>query len=170
MTFLLVFEKRLSNGINLFSFPARVLLAEYGVEATGNLTTFPEIGEPSTIANLIAIRRDREKPVATSGNAISKSPIVPNSLSISPDGRELSFTLKTNIDVQKPDLLMEQSGVSVLNRITAAKVSLRSNDGYIMAVFASALESDWQGVDGKALQDAVSSFEVIDQISAITQG
>ena len=72
--------------------------------------------------------------------------------------------------MQKPDLLMEQSGVSVLNRITAAKVSLRSNDGYITAVFASALESDWQGADGKALQDAVSSFNVIDQISASTQG
>ena len=155
-----------------FSFPARVLLEEYGIEASGSLKTFPEIGEPSTIANLIAIRRDREKPVATSSssNAVSKSPIVPNSLSMSPDGRELSFILKTNIDVQKPDLLMEQSGVSVLNRITAAKVSLRSNDGYIMAVFASALESDWQGVDGKALQDAVLSFNVIDQSTSFGQG
>lgn len=102
--------------------------------------------------------------------SVSKSPIVPNSLSISPDGRELSFTLKTNIEVQKPDLLMEQTGVSVLNRITAAKVSLRSNDGFIMAVFASALESDWQGQDGKALQDAVSSFDVIDQAKTIGQG
>jgi hypothetical protein len=149
----------------LFSFPARVLLEEYGIEATGSLKTFPDIGEPLTIANLIAIRRDREKPVASSsnGNAASKNPVLPNSLSISPDGRELTFTMKTNIDVQKPDLLMEQSGISVLNRITAAKVSLRSNDGYIMAVFASALESDWQGIDGKALQDAVSSFEVVDQ-------
>jgi hypothetical protein len=149
----------------LFSFPARVLLEEYGIEATGSLKTFPDIGEPLTLANLIAIRRDREKPVASSsnGNADSKNPVLPNSLSISPDGRELTFTLKTNIDVQKPDLLMEQSGISVLNRITAAKVSLRSNDGYIMAVFASALESDWQGIDGKALQDAVSSFEVVDQ-------
>lgn len=148
-----------------FSFPARVLLEDYGIEATGSLKTFPDIGEPSTIANLIAIRRDREKPMATSsnGSAFSKSPIVPNSLSVSQDGRELSFLLKTNIDVQKPDLLMEQSGVNVLNRMTAAKVSLRSNDGYIMAVFASALESDWQGVDGIALQDAVSSFDVIDQ-------
>jgi hypothetical protein len=150
------------------SFPTRVLLEEYGIEATGNLNTFPNIGEPAAIANLIAIRRDREKPIAGSNNNdMSKSRIVPDSLILSPDGKELSFTLRTNIDVQKPDLLMEQYGVSVLNRITAAKASLRSNDGYMMAVFASALETDWQGPDGLALQDTVKSFEVIDQTSTI---
>jgi hypothetical protein len=119
------------------------------------------------IANLITIRRDREKPIAGSNNNdMSKSRIVPDSLFLSDDGKELSFTLRTNIDVQKPDLLMEQYGVSALNRITAAKASLRSNDGYMMAVFASALEMDWQGPDGQALQDAVKSFQVINQTNS----
>jgi hypothetical protein len=88
---------------------------------------------------------------------------VPNSLLISADGRELSFQLRTEIDVQKPELLLEQYGVSELYRITAAKASLRSNDGNMMAVFASALETDWQGPDGVALQESVNSFQAIDQ-------
>jgi hypothetical protein len=145
------------------SFPTRVLLEEYGIDATGSLATFPDIGEPSAIANLIAIRRDRERPMASNSVGTSNTQIVPNSLLISADGRELSFSLRTAIDVQKPELLLEQYGVSSLNRITAAKASLRSNDGYMMAVFASALETDWQGPDGLALQDAVNSFQAIDQ-------
>jgi hypothetical protein len=164
--------KKVGRTIHNFScsFPARVLLEEYGIKATGSLKSFPDIGESTKIANLITIRRDREKPAASSSgdtSDLSKSRIVPGSLSLSGDGRELSFTLRTNIDVQKPDLLMEQYGVSALNRITAAKASLRSNDGYIMAVFASALETDWQGPDGKALQDAVNSFEAIDQTNIV---
>jgi hypothetical protein len=147
------------------SFPTRVLLEEYGIDASGSLATFQDIGEPSAIANLIAIRRDREKSVASNSAGISNTQIVPNSLFISADGRELSFSLRTAIDVQKPELLLEQYGVSNLNRITAAKASLRSNDGYMMAVFASALETDWQGPDGLALQDAVNSFQAIDQVN-----
>jgi hypothetical protein len=145
------------------SFPIRVLLEENGIEATGSFATFPDIGEPSAIANLIILRRDREKQATSSGGGISNTRIVPDSLFISEDGRELSFSLRTNIDVQKPELLLEQYGVSALNRITAAKASLRSNDGYMMAVFASALEMDWQGPDGVALQDAVNSFQAIDK-------
>lgn len=138
-------------------FPTRLLLEENGIEATGSLKTIPDIGEPAAVANLIVLRRDRDKP----GNSYNK--IVPNSLLISADGRELSFQLRTEIDVQKPELLLEQYGVSELYRITAAKASLRSNDGNIMAIFASALETDWTGPDGVALQESVNSFQAIDQ-------
>ena len=78
---------------------------------------------------------------------------------ISPDGKELTFRLKTEIEVQKPELLLEQYGVSRLFRITLAKASLNSDDGNIMAVFASALEKDFtNGVDGPALEETVKSF------------
>ncbi len=53
---------------------------------------------------------------------------------------------------------MEQMGVSELNRITLAKATLNSNDGQIMAVFASALEQDFNAEDGPALQESVDSF------------
>lgn len=82
---------------------------------------------------------------------------------VSPDGKELSFRLKTEIEVQKPELLMEEFGVKELYRVTSAKASLRSNDGNLMAVFASALERDFNGPDGVALEDSVKSFTVSDQ-------
>jgi len=139
------------------SFPTRLLLEENGIEATGDLKTIPDIGEPAAVANLIALRRDRDRP------GISNTKIVPNSLLISADGRELSFQLKTEIEVQKPELLLEQYGVSELYRITAAKASLRSNDGNMMAIFASALQQDFAGPDGAALQASVNSFQPIDR-------
>jgi hypothetical protein len=75
----------------------------------------------------------------------------------------LNFQLRTEIEVQKPELLMEQYGVSELFRITSAKASLQSNDGNLMAVFASALEQDYKGPDGIALQETVDSFIALDQ-------
>ena len=84
-------------------------------------------------------------------------------MSLSDDGKELYFKLTTEIEVQKPELLMEQYGVSKLYRVTVAKASLNSNDGNIMAVFASALQQDFEnGVDGPALQASVDSFKVTD--------
>jgi hypothetical protein len=142
-------------------FPTRLLLEENGIEATGSLSTFPALGEPSAVANLINLRREREKP------GMSSTQLVQGSISVSPDGKDLMFKLKTEIDVQKPELLMEQSGINQLFRITSAKASLRANDGNIMAVFASALEQDFNGPDGEALQEAVSSFQALDQSTVV---
>ena len=94
---------------------------------------------------------------------MSTTQIIPDSLFISPDGKELRFKLKTEIEVQKPELLMETYGVSELFRITTVKASLQSNDGNLMAVFASALERDFMGPDGVALQEAVNSFAAADR-------
>jgi hypothetical protein len=133
------------------------LLEENGIEATGSLKTFPDLGEPAAIANLLSVRRDRDKP------GTSSTKIVPDSLFVTSDGKELSFRLKTEIEAQKPELLMEQYGVSRLFRITTAKASLRSNDGNIMAAFGSALESDFNGPDGRALQSSINSFQALEQ-------
>jgi hypothetical protein len=134
-----------------------VLLEENGIEATGSLATIPDLGTPSAVANLIILRREKDKPGTKS------TALVPNSLYVSPDGKDLFFQVKSDIDVQKPELLMEQTGFSTLARITSAKASLRSNDGNIMAVFASALEQDFNGPDGVALQDAVTTFTALDR-------
>ena len=81
----------------------------------------------------------------------------------SKDGKTLLFQMRTEIQAQKPELLMETYGVDKLFRITEAKASLESNDGNLMAVFASGLEKDFQGPDGVALQEAVQSFTVTPQ-------
>lgn len=137
-------------------FPVRVLLEENGIDASGDLSSFKNIGEPKAIASLLIIRREKE-----TQNQLSK---VLDDVQISPDGKELTFRLRTEIEVQKPELLMEQMGVSQLFRVTLAKASLNSNDGNLMAVFASALEQDFNnGLDGPALQDTVSSFVATEQ-------
>lgn len=138
-------------------FPTAVLLEENGIEATGDLSSFSSLGEPAAIANLISLRRERDKP------GQSKTTLVPGSAKLSENAKVLSFQLKTEIDVQKPELLLEQYGVSELFRITLAKASLQANDGNLMAVFASALEQDFNGPDGAALQDVVDSFVALDQ-------
>jgi hypothetical protein len=133
------------------------LLEENGIEATGLLSTFPALGEASAVANLINLRRERDRP------GMSSTALVPGSVFVSSDGKDLMFELKSQIDVQKPELLMEQIGLDALFRITLCKASLRSNDGNMMAVFASALQQDFNGPDGVALQEAVDTFVAIDQ-------
>jgi len=135
-----------------------VLLEDNGIEASGNLRTFPDLGEASAIANLLLIRREKDQ------QAMINTSIVPDSLVLSADGRDLSFRLRTEIEAQKPELLMEEYGVSQLFRITTAKATLRSNDGMMMAVFASALEKDMP-TDGPALERSVLSFQAKDQAS-----
>lgn len=138
-------------------FPTRVLLEENGIDASGKLATFPDLGEALAIANLINLRRERDKP------GVSNTIIDKDSVKVSSNGQVLSFQLKTEIEVQKPELLMEQYGVSQLFRVTVAKASLESNDGNMLAVFASALETDFNGPDGAALQSAVDSFQATER-------
>jgi len=138
-------------------YPTKVLLEENGIDSSGDLSTFPKIGQPGPVANLINFRREKDKP----GQSNTKI----TSAAYSEDGKTLSFSLKSEIEVQKPELLMEAYGVSQLFRLTSAKASLNANDGNLMIVFASALETDFQGPDGVSLQQAVDSFVAIDQSS-----
>ena len=135
-------------------FPTKLLLEEYGIDATGDLDHFSSLGNAKSIANLINLRRDRDKP-----NGAAKITDI-ESASYSQNDKILTFTMKQEIDVQKPELLMETYGVDRLFRITTAKASLEATDGNMMAVFASALESDFNGPDGAALKQVVDSFVV----------
>lgn len=140
-------------------YPIRVLLEENGIDASGDLSSFQSIGKPGAIANLINLHREKDKP------GQSKTEIT--SASYSTDSKLLFFSLKSEIDVQKPELLMETYGVTQLFRITTAKASLNSNDGNILVVFASALEQDFKGPDGVALQQSVDSFIPVDQSAVV---
>lgn len=136
-------------------FPTDILLLDNGIEPSGTLASITDIGNPTAVAKLLALKRDREKDGAMNTKVVS------DSIVMSDDKNELTFILRTQIDVQRPELLMEQTGVSELYRVTAAKASLQAGDGLMMVVYASALETDWKGPDGEALREAVKSFKVL---------
>lgn len=139
-------------------YPVQVLLAENGISPTGDLTSFPALGDASVIASLIVARREKD--------SINQGTRKIENLSVSPEGKQLTFRLRTEIEVQKPELLMEQFGVSQLFRITVAKASLEAADGNILVIFASALEQDFNnGIDGPALEESVNSFVALKQTS-----
>jgi hypothetical protein len=143
-------------------FPTRVLLEENGISSAddGDLSTFPAIGDAKAVANLIVLRRERDTQY--------QGAKVLDNIQVTPDGKQLTFRLKTEIEVQKPELLLEEYGVSRLFRVTVAKATLDSNDGNIMAVFASALEQDFNnGVDGPALEETVKSFQALNQANSL---
>lgn len=140
-------------------FPVAVLLEDEGIPATGDLTTFPGLSSnPKIVADLITLHRDKERQ-----QQATKTKVISDSVVLSADGKTINFSLTNEIDVQKPELLMEQMGVDRLIRLTYCKASLNSNDGNVMAIFASALEQDMKGPDGPALQQTIDSFVVTDQ-------
>merc|ERR1712071_274377 len=147
--------------VDIERYPIRVLLEDEGIAPVGDLSTFcPGVGNnPKVVAELITLHRDKERQMQQS----AKSRLDPDSLALSADGKTLTFTLTNEIDVQKPELLMEQFGIDRLIRITLVKATLNSNDGNLMAIFASALEQDYKGPDGPALQQSIDSFVVTDQ-------
>jgi hypothetical protein len=147
--------------ISVARFPTRVLLEENGIVPEGDLSTFPAIGDAKTVANLIVLRRENESQSQNQGVQVL------DNIKVTPDGKQLTFRLKTEIEVQKPELLLEQYGVSRLFRVTVAKATLDSNDGNIMAIFASALEQDFNnGMDGPALEESVKSFQPMNQATS----
>lgn len=113
-------------------YPVEVLLSENGIVPTGDMTSFPALGEANAIASLIVARREKE--------SINQGTRKIEDVSVSRDGKQLAFRLRTEIEVQKPELLMEQFGVSQLFRITVAKASLESADGNIFGKFGLLLK------------------------------
>ena len=155
-----ILKKMNKNEIcNVERFPVAVLLEDEGIPATGDLSTFPGLSSnPKIVADLITLHRDKERQ-----QQMSKTKVIPESVVLAADGKTINFSLTNEIDVQKPELLMEQMGVDRLIRLTYCKASLNSNDGNVMAIFASALEQDMNGADGPALRQTIDSFVVTDQ-------
>lgn len=143
-------------------YPIEVLLRDAGITPSGDLTTFKSIGDSTTIAKLISNRRDRDK------NAQSLTTLVPGSVKTSDDGKTIYFQLRQKIDMQKPELYKEQTGLDELIRFTVVKATLTSNDGQLLGVFASALLQDYDGTtDGPAIRESVNSFVALDQSKLI---
>lgn len=143
-------------------FPVRVLLEEAGVSAdaiaNADLSTIQKLGSAETIAELLALRRDKDKPGSANRSVVQK-----DSVKVSEDGKTLTFALRANIDVQKPEELFKQQGIYELYRDTLCKATLESEDGNMLAIFASALEQDFNGPDGDALRQSVDSFRALKQ-------
>ena len=149
-------------------YPIQVLLEDNGISTKegDDLTSFPKLAKNGkTVADWIVSRREKENPQQS---MIGKRSL--DNVQLSDDGKELTFSMRAEIDVQKPELLMEELGISQLFRITVAKASLRSNDGNLFVIFASALEQDYtNGVDGPALEEVARSFQALDQSSVAVQ-
>ena len=139
-------------------FPVRAMLEDEGYQPSGDLSTFNTLGDPVAVATLLVRRREKDKPGTQNTAVLDRQ-----SVSLSPDAKTMTFSLRQQINVEKPELLMEQEGISELYRTTLAKATLSSNDGQMMAVFASALDQDFKGPDGYALQKAIDSFVATDQ-------
>lgn len=134
-------------------------MEENGIAATGNLSTVAGLGTPAAVAKLIAAHRDVAAAAASPSGSTTYQ-VDPESIRVSPDEREISFVLSTRIDVQKPELLLEQMGVSELYRFTAVRALILppDDDPFMMAIFGSALQQDWLGPDGTAIRTAVQSL------------
>lgn len=139
-------------------FPVKAMLEDEGYQPTGDLSTITSLGDPVAVATLLIRRREKDKPGTQNSAVLDR-----NSVVVSPDTKTMTFTFRQEINVQKPELLMEEMGVSELFRTTVSKATLSSNDGQMMAAFASALDQDFNGPDGVALQKAIDSFIAIDQ-------
>ena len=134
------------------------MLEEEGYQPSGDLSNFKAIGDPVAIATLLLRRREKDKSGTQNKVILNRDSVI-----LSDDGQTMTFSMKQEIDVQKPELLLEQEGVSELFRTTVAKATLTSNDGQLLAVFASALDQDFAGPDGVALQKSVDSFLATNQ-------
>merc|ERR1711862_231822 len=123
----------------------------------GDMSTFESIGDQTgqTIAAMLLRRREKGTQNIAKLNK--------DSVSLTSDGRTITFRATQQINVEKPELLMEEMGVSELYRTTVAKATLSSMDGNLIAVFASALDQDFAGPDGVALQKSIDSFLATDQ-------
>lgn len=148
-------------------FPVRVLLEDEGIRADGDISTFPAIAQPLTVATLLTQRRERERGGGAGGLSSTRTKLIQDSVKMSEDGRTLMFDLRTAVEVQKPELQQEMTGRSELVRITFARAELRSGDGNLMVCYASGLETDMEGPDGPALRDTIDSFAIYDTSSVV---
>ena len=142
-------------------FPVKAMLEDEGYQPSGDLSTIAALGDPVAVATLLIRRREKDKPGTQNSAVLDR-----NSVVVSPDTKTMTFTFRQQINVQKPELLLEEIGVSELFRTTVAKATLSSNDGQMMAAFASALDQDFNGPDGVALQKAIDSFIATDQATS----
>lgn len=137
--------------------PVRALLEEAGIDSSGDLTSFSSIGiDAGKMAELLNVRREKEK-----GNAKARTFVVSQTPAFSDSGGpvSLTFQLRTDIDVQKPELLMEQEGVSELVRFTDAKATVNSK-GDMLIIYAGALNQYYQKEEGAMLRESVRTFQI----------
>jgi len=137
-------------------FPVKSLLDEAGIASGGDLTSFRGLGiGAEKLAELLNLRREKERNNSKARTLVMKeggnTPMLEN--------ETLRFQLRSDIDVQKPELLLEQEGVSELVRFTDAKALIKKGEMYV--IYGGALRQFYEKEEGEALKDAVASFTVL---------
>lgn len=128
------------------------LLADVGVVPTGDLGSWPAIGKPQKVAELLASFRDND---SKQNNGLP-SKVARGSVAQEED--DLTFSIITPIAVQRPDKLMEQEGLTELRRITTVRAVLLPDSKQVMVVWASALEQDWVNGTRDVFAEIAASF------------
>jgi len=79
-------------------FPISAMLEDEGYQPSGDLSTFTGLGDPVAVATLLIRRREKDKP-GTQNEAVLDR----NSVVVSPDSKTMTFSLRQQINVQKPE-------------------------------------------------------------------
>ncbi|CAM9148557.1 unnamed protein product [Choristocarpus tenellus] len=117
------------------------LLSEAGLPAFGDFATWESLGTAQKAADLLKFRRDQD----AAGNLKKESEVIPSTVSLK--GDTLEFMMRSQIPVQRPDLLLQDQGVSELFRNTYVKAIMRG-DGTFAVIWSGALSTDWNNEGG----------------------
>lgn len=131
------------------------IFAENGLEASGydTLKTWKDVGTEKGISELLATHREY------TGSQGKKQPFTIDADSIAVGPKTFQFEFDIELKVQRPDLLLKETGKSKLVRRTVAKAVLLP-EGKMMVMWGSAIENDFDAGYGNLLRKCVYSFNV----------
>ena len=139
-------------------FPTANLFTDRLLTPPSDLSTFSTIGLTAKgIAELLNSRREAERAAGSSQRTAPATDPAPSF--VGDDSLTLNFALRTDILVKDPVLLLKQTGVSELVRLTVAKAVIKGDQ--MCVVYASALREQMEGEGGDGLRRAVESFEAL---------
>jgi hypothetical protein len=79
-------------------FPISAMLEDEGYQPSGDLSTFTGLGDPVAVATLLVRRREKDKPGTQNEAVLDRNYVV-----VSPDSKTMTFSLRQQINVQKPE-------------------------------------------------------------------
>ena len=131
------------------------IFAENGLEAQGydTLKTWKDVGTEKGVSELLATHREY------TGSQGKKQPFEINEASVKVDDKTFVFEFDIELKVQRPDLLLKETGKSKLIRRTVAKAILQP-EGKMMIMWGSAIENDFDAGYGDVLRNCVNSFNI----------
>ena len=140
-------------------FPLGDLLKLEGVMdnnlSSGSIKGWEDVATASKLVELLKKYREKDSKSATG----TKSTIDKESLSLSQDGKLLSYTITTNVPVQKPDLLFDSTGEFEIVRLSRGNAYLDPASLNIIVLYVSAKRETWKS-DSETLNSVIEQFRL----------